>query len=266
MEYQVQQREWRKEWNRLRADEVAYLRSHSRKRENIVNKKAAEIMPDDMQEVLNKAFDKAFALIFEKGTGFIEKTYPKEKIRLAHREAERELSNGNKQKMEIAAKSRREAEKSKGIHLAVSAVEGGVLGALGIGVPDIPVFVGVLLRSIYEIAEHYGYNYESEWERIFILKLMENAMCWGEELRRKDRELNDVIESGAAWKESAEEQTERTARALSKELLYMKFLQTIPLAGVIGGTSDVWCMKQIGDYAELKYRRRFLINRDSMGQ
>ena len=168
MEYQAQQREWRKEWNRLRADEVTYLRSHSRKRENIVNKKAAEIMPDDMQEVLNKAFDKAFALVFEKGTGFIEKTYPKEKIRLAHREAE--------------------------------------------------------------------------------------------------RELNDVIESGAVWKESAEEQTERTARALSKKLLYMKFLQTIPLAGIIGGTSDVWCMKRIGDYAELKYRRRFLINRDSMGQ
>jgi len=38
----------------------------------------------------------------------------------------------------------------------------------------------------------------------------------------------------------------------------MKFLQGIPIAGVIGGMYDAVYMKKITDYAEMKYKRRFL--------
>lgn len=48
---------------------------------------------------------------------------------------------------------------------------------------------------------------------------------------------------------------------MSKELLYMKFLQGIPVVGAVGGVYDVIYMKQIVKYAELKYRRRFLLGR-----
>lgn len=44
---------------------------------------------------------------------------------------------------------------------------------------------------------------------------------------------------------------------LSKELLYMKFLQGIPVVGVAGGAFDVKYMKEITAYAELKYRKRY---------
>ena len=50
----------------------------------------------------------------------------------------------------------------------------------------------------------------------------------------------------------------QTAESLSKELLYMKFLQGIPLVGAVGGAYDVVYLKQINKFAELKYRRRFL--------
>ena len=50
---------------------------------------------------------------------------------------------------------------------------------------------------------------------------------------------------------------EDTAGCLSKELLYMKFLQGIPVAGAIGGAYDAIYMKLIAEYSELKYRRRF---------
>jgi hypothetical protein len=50
---------------------------------------------------------------------------------------------------------------------------------------------------------------------------------------------------------------EQTAGCLSKELLYMKFLQGIPVAGAIGGAYDAIYMKRIAEYSELKYRRRF---------
>lgn len=46
---------------------------------------------------------------------------------------------------------------------------------------------------------------------------------------------------------------------LSKELLYLKFVQGIPVVGVIGGVSDVVYQKKITDYALLKYKKRFLI-------
>ena len=50
-----------------------------------------------------------------------------------------------------------------------------------------------------------------------------------------------------------------TANALSHELLYMKFLQGIPIAGIVGGVFDAVYLKRIADYADLKYRRRFLL-------
>ena len=44
----------------------------------------------------------------------------------------------------------------------------------------------------------------------------------------------------------------------TKELLYMKFLQGTPIVGAIGGFYDVLYMKNITDYANIKYKRRFL--------
>jgi hypothetical protein len=48
---------------------------------------------------------------------------------------------------------------------------------------------------------------------------------------------------------------------MSTELLYMKFLQGIPVVGAVGGAYDAIYMKRVGKYAELKYRRRFYLNR-----
>ena len=38
----------------------------------------------------------------------------------------------------------------------------------------------------------------------------------------------------------------------------MKFLQGFPVVGAVGGAYDVIYMKQITEYAKLKYKRRFL--------
>ena len=58
-----------------------------------------------------------------------------------------------------------------------------------------------------------------------------------------------------------QKQIEKTAAGLSKELLYMKFLQGIPIVGAVGGAYDVVYLKQITEYANLKYKKRFLINK-----
>ena len=56
---------------------------------------------------------------------------------------------------------------------------------------------------------------------------------------------------------------EQTAGSLSGELLYMKFLQGIPIVGAAGGAYDVLYMKRVSDYAQMKYHRRFCRRRMS---
>ena len=55
-----------------------------------------------------------------------------------------------------------------------------------------------------------------------------------------------------------EEQIAISSEAISSELLYTKFLQTIPIVGAVGGAYDAIYMKKILKYAEIKYHRRFL--------
>ena len=136
------------------------------------------------------------------------------------------------------------------------------MGIIGVGLPDIPLFTGMIFRSIYEIALSYGYNYDTEEERYFILKIIEGAVSYGETAKRINAELDyfaadPYLPAGYDRKE----QSKKSAGALSKELLYMKFLQGIPIVGAVGGAYDVIYMKNISEYAQLKYRKRFLLTR-----
>ncbi|QRV21485.1 EcsC family protein [Lacrimispora saccharolytica] len=48
------------------------------------------------------------------------------------------------------------SKQSRLINSSISVIEGGVLGAFGIGLPDIPLFLALVLKSVYEIALSYG--------------------------------------------------------------------------------------------------------------
>ena len=69
-----------KEWEKLEVQEQRFLQKRSEKRESILNQKLEEKIPPKLQKTLDTAFAKAFALIFEKGTGVIEKTYQRTKL------------------------------------------------------------------------------------------------------------------------------------------------------------------------------------------
>ena len=58
-----------------------------------------------------------------------------------------------------------------------------------------------------------------------------------------------------------EEQIRSTARQLSEAMLYSKFLQNIPVAGVVGGVKDGVFLRRVQQYAAIKYRKRFLLRR-----
>ena len=146
------------------------------------------------------------------------------------------------------------------LNLLVSSVEGIGLGLLGVGLPDIPLFVSVVLKNLYEISLSFGYDYDSMEERLFQLRLIETALYNGAEMQQRDDDMNTMCWSIRGAKQRTSEETERltgrlddqihrTAKALANDMLYAKFLQGAPV------------LKRISDYAMLKYRRRYLLDR-----
>ena len=97
-------------------------------------------------------------------------------------------------------------------------------------------------------------------------------MSYGEELQEINEVLNEFMQTGSfsgnlgvmqidLERVRLEELIEVAAGSLSKELLYMKFLQSIPVVGAAGGAYDAVYMQKIVEYAKIKYQRRFLLKR-----
>ena len=63
---------------------------------------------------------------------------------------------------------------------------------------------------------------------------------------------------------SKAEQIRKTSAALANEMLYLKFVQGIPVVGIAGGISDAVYQKKITDYVQMKYKRRFLIGKKNL--
>ena len=161
---------------------------------------------------------------------------------------------------------KKRAGASRNLNLAVSAVEGVGMGFFGLGLPDIPLFLGVLLKSIYEVALSYGYTYDTQEVQIFILKLIETALSHGEQLAQNNMELNLWMREERTFSISRNEQIRRTSDALAGELLYLKFVQGLPVVGMVGGVSDMVYQKRISDYAAVKYKDVFLRQRKTGGK
>lgn len=245
-----------KEWKKLLKAEEKFVAHNLQKKESEWQNKLEKYVPEKLSGTLNTAFYKAFELIFEKGTGVIEKTYNKEKREQDYKinEYAAELKNSRKTMKAFG----KQAKASQSLNMAISAVEGIGMGVAGAGLPDIPVFLGVLLKSIYETALIYGFTYDTEQEQIFILKVIETALAHEDDLLEGNETLNNWTEAPYLFDITKEEQTKRTSLALANEMLYLKFVQGIPLVGIAGGLSDVVYQKKITDYAQMKYKRRFL--------
>ena len=253
-----------KEWGKVINQELAFLQKRAEKTDSRLNQLLEKKIPAGLQNTLDTAFGKAFRLVFEKGTGVIEKTYNKDQMKKVYQINEYAAKvHGNKKALKVFS------GKAKGAgagNLLMSGAAGVGLGVLGIGLPDIALFTGLMLKGVYEIALNYGFDYEDEEEKKFILLLIRGALSYGKELQSINEELNFYMDYGAFAKaRTVEDSIKAAAGCLSKELLYMKFLQGIPVVGAVGGAYDAIYMKQIMEYAELKFRRRFYLRQKRSG-
>ncbi len=249
-----------KEWELLVKQEAKLRRKRSEQQSSIWNQKLEKHVPWKLQDTLEAAFGKAFQMVFDKGTAVIERTYNRKELEQQYKiRAYTQEVRQNRKSLKAFSKK---AQGAGATGLLVSGVSGIGLGFLGIGVPDIVLFVGMVFRSLYEIALDYGCDYEKEEERYFILLLIQAAVSFGAEGEALDRQVDAFIASGTLPEDyQRKRQIDKTSQALSKELLYMKFLQGIPVAGVIGGAYDAIYMKRITEYAGIKYKKRFLLSK-----
>jgi hypothetical protein len=248
------------EYRKACARELKFLEKRNKKKDGGLTKMLADKVPAGLQSTLDKAFEKSFALIFEKGTGLIEKTYDKEKIRQDFQLDDyiATVKNDKKSLKTISAK----ADRSSLGNTLVSGVSGAGMGFVGIGLPDIAVFTALMLKNLYQLSAKYGYDYEKEEEKQFILMLIQGAFSYGEQLLEINDRINSFIHNKVFLNGiNISENITKTAACLSSEMLYLKFLQGIPLVGAVGGGYDAVYMNRINSYANMKYNYRYLNGR-----
>lgn len=253
-----------KEWNRMIKEEAAFLEKAASKKDTMLGNLLEEKVPAKLQDTLDSAFAKAFEMIFQKGTTIIEKTYKKEALEYQHKL--NAYAVDIKEDKKNLRKFRKTAGSANLRNLVLTSVEGVGMGAFGVGLPDIPLFVGVVLKSVYEVALHYGYPYDTPEEQYFILKMIETSLSHGSDLLGKNAELNQYIEKPklpAGY--DLQSQIIDTSSTMSKELLYLKFLQGIPVVGAVGGAYNTIYLQRVLKYARVKYQRRFLYDKKSSG-
>lgn len=253
----MNQKEWEKEHKKLIAEEKRFLKKGREEKTSFLTEKAEKYVSDNVREKLEAAFRKGFEIVFTKGSPVIEKTYSKKKY-----EEDYKIHQFSMETRETKSLSgfKKKANGSSRKNLALSGAEGVAFGVLGIGLPDIPVFIGMMMKTVQEIALSYGFSYDSEEEKIFILRIIRTALSRGDQRVEENRSLGKWICGFENETMLLEDEITKTAKALSDRLLYMKFIQGIPIVGLLGGISDFTVTKEISDYARLIYRKRFLRN------
>lgn len=216
-------------------------------------------IPPKLETSLQAAFLKSFAVIFDKGLPYIEKTINDSKIKAQHSQNNEAIETRMSRKH--FRRMKRSAAQGALVNQSLSALEGGALGILGIGIPDIPIFIAMILRTLSEIASHFGFHDESDAEKSYMLLLICGAMTKGAKQADFDTKIFRIgqqIDTYDAVALDLTEYMEEASAVLSNTLLTTKFIQGLPIVGIVGGLANPLILNKISVYAELKYQRRYL--------
>lgn len=250
-----------KEWEKVLRQEQRFLCASNKKNPEwtqTLTDKIEEKIPAVVVEKLQQAFDKAFYLVFDKGEAIVEKTFSKENLHL-----EFEVNDFRVDK----SPTRRALKKVEGLskkgnlrNLCLTTVEGVGLGVVGIGLPDIPLFLAVLMKGLYETAASYGYDYSEERERVFLLRLIQAALAEEDMRMEADQAVEQCMED-PRMPYILTDEISKAAKTLSVTMLVAKFIQGLPIVGVAGGMVNPMIYQKVQKYAALKYKKRYLRQR-----
>ena len=216
-------------------------------------------IPQKVYSGLESAFCKAFSLVFNRGSSIIEKGCSKENTMadFAVNDYAFQLKGGRRELKQL----QKGAARSNMRNLAITAAEGVGLGALGIGMPDIVLFIGMLLKGIYETALGYGFEYESRQEQYLILKMMSASLQTGKNWTWENNAVDKILatEESEISEEMFREQLRKTASAFAVDMLLLKFIQGMPVVGFLGGAANPVYYDKVMKYVQIKYQKRYLL-------
>lgn len=251
---------WQKEWRKIVNIERRYVDKRVVKKRGVLLEQVEEKIPAKMKDTLEKGFTKALFLVLENGTGFIEKTYEKDEYLQNYQI--NVFADDLKATRKTAKTFEKNAKKSSRKNILLSGVKGAGFGLFGIGVPDIPIFVSFILKSLFEVSLHFGYDYEGEKERYFLLLVLYGAVSSGHSFGEINEEVNRFLKENQIPETYCEkERLQELGRELSSEVLCMKMVQGIPVVGVVGGVFDVVVLKKVLTYGKMKYQQRFIYDK-----
>lgn len=213
------------------------------------NEKIFEKAPAALIASINEAFCQGFQFIVEKQSGVVKQTTKNSKYDLTGKHQLKHLDKNS--------------GRGRLLKSGLTFIEGAGLGLLGIGLPDIPVFCLLLLRGVYEQAANYGFSCASRQEKYYALMLIEAALSDN----KKSVLLNRQIDEFAAAPPKkmlrifTNQQIKNTSAALTNALLIAKFVQGLPLVGAVGGITNLSVYNKVIEFASIKYKKRFLINK-----
>lgn len=224
-----------------------------------VKAKIEDKIPEKLEDTLNKAFTAAFKMVFQEGKILIKKTYNEETLKSEY--ADKRVGVQTKGDRSLIKKLRRPAEKRYFKSLGVAATEGVGLGLLGIGLPDIPILIGNMIRTCTVSAQSHGLDTDRKDEQVYMLMMIRLAAMPVEERTAVNRQLDalgDAIDSGKEIFLDLEAEMQETSERLSMTLLFSRFVMGLPVVGVAGGLYNPVIVSQLHQLAEVKYEARLL--------
>lgn len=218
-------------------------------------------LPARVYAGIESAFCKAFALVFDQGRALIEKSYNKNTLAEDHsiRDYAVQVKGSRRELRKMSGSAR----KSSYLNLAVTTVEGIGLGALGIGLPDIVLFISTLLKGVYETAVNFGFDYAGRQEQYLILKMLSASLSTGEDWSRENIEIDAIFRKRCldVTDEEFELQLKKTASAFAMDMLLLKFVQGLPVVGLVAGAANPVYYNKVLRYVHLKYQKHYMINK-----
>ena len=144
------------------------------------------------------------------------------------------------------------------------------------GFVDILKIVGILAFAalsgwiIYKMMKSVDDDDENEdnkkdEEKIYILNVIAIALSQGEiglETNNYIDELASKIDKDILLDVSLEEEIKKTSNILAEQLLVAKFVQGLPIVGIIGGAVNNKIISRVGRYSKIKYKKRYLLSKN----
>lgn len=216
-------------------------------------------IPEKVYTGLEAAFRAGFTLVFRNGRKLIELTYRKEALKQEHilRDQAVQLDASRQDFKQMQNNVRKAVTKN----MALTTAEGVALGALGVGMPDVVLFLSTLLKGIYETALHYGFEYETPEEQYLILRMMSASLKTGGTWLWEDAKVDALLQEKAITVDPdiLAEQIKKTASAFAVDMLVLKFIQGMPVIGALGGAANPLYYRKVMEYVQRKYRKRYLL-------